>query len=77
MKTHVNSKACFLQLCKTQEREYMTDGYDIITEISTTYNSEHSEVAQAFWPCKHQNTTSRPSKKQILFVFDGLNVWTT
>jgi hypothetical protein len=37
-----------LQLCKTQEREYMTDGYDIITEISTTYNSEHSEVAQAF-----------------------------
>jgi hypothetical protein len=26
----------------------MTDGYDIITEISTTYNSEHSEVAQAF-----------------------------
>jgi len=26
----------------------MTDGYDIITEIYTTYNSEHSEVAQAF-----------------------------
>ena len=48
IKTHVYSKSCFLQLCKTQEREYMTDGYDIITEISTTYNSEHSEVAQAF-----------------------------
>jgi hypothetical protein len=35
----------------------MTDGYDIITEISSTYNSEHSEVAQAFWPCKHLDTT--------------------
>lgn len=60
IKTHVYSKTCFLQLCKTQGREYMTDGYDIITEISTTYNSEHSEVAQAFRPCKHQDTTSPP-----------------
>lgn len=46
----------------------MTDGYDIITEISTTYNSEHSS--------DHVNTRIQhpaPLKKQILFVSDGLN----
>ena len=48
IKTPVNSKSVFFKLCKIQEREYMTDGYDIITEISTTYNSEHSEVTQTF-----------------------------